>query len=90
MGLTQQQLADPETAIANLNRLRAAGLYRDALAYHDLTGVRILLAEDNTVNQLLAHLRHERGPVGRVHRVAAEDGQGRGFRAASRGLRKAR
>ncbi|HXI26930.1 MAG TPA: M14 family metallopeptidase, partial [Vicinamibacterales bacterium] len=30
--------------LANLNRLRAAGLYRDALAYHDLAAVRVTLA----------------------------------------------
>ena len=28
---------------ANLNRLRAAGLYRDALAYHDLAGMRVTI-----------------------------------------------
>ena len=28
---------------ANLNRLRAAGLYRDALSYHDLAGVRVTI-----------------------------------------------
>src|SRR5262249_49867924 len=27
--------------IANLGRLRSAGLYRDALAYHDLAGLRL-------------------------------------------------
>jgi hypothetical protein len=30
-------------AFANLDRLRAAGLYRDALAYHDLGGVRVTI-----------------------------------------------
>ena len=27
--------------LANLDRLRKAGLYRDALAYHDLGGLRV-------------------------------------------------
>jgi hypothetical protein len=30
--------------LENLARLRAAGLYRDALAYHDLGGLRVALA----------------------------------------------
>jgi hypothetical protein len=33
-----------QAVIANLARLRAAGLYRDALAYHDLGGLRIAVA----------------------------------------------
>ena len=34
--------AEQATAVfANLNRLRAAGLYRDALAYHDLGDIRV-------------------------------------------------
>src|SRR5207237_5379098 len=31
-------------AFANLGRLRAAGLYRDALAYHDLGALRVTIA----------------------------------------------
>jgi hypothetical protein len=37
--------AEQVTAVvANLNRLRAAGVYRDALAYHDLGAVRVTAA----------------------------------------------
>src|SRR5262249_49123890 len=34
-------------ALANLDRLRKAGLYRDALAYHDLGGLRVSIGWDH-------------------------------------------
>ena len=33
--------------IANLDRLRKAGIYRDALAYHDLGGLRVTIGWDH-------------------------------------------
>lgn len=45
--------------IANLNRLRAANLYRDALAYHDLGAVRLTLGwehESKPASEIVATL----------------------------------
>jgi hypothetical protein len=47
-------------ALANLVRLRAAGLYRDALAYHDLAALRVAIGWE-----------HEAGPADLVATVDA-------------------
>jgi hypothetical protein len=41
---TMMSAQQARAVIANLGRLRAAGLYRDALAYHDLGAVRVTVA----------------------------------------------
>jgi hypothetical protein len=40
---TMMSAAQASAVVGNLNRLRAAGLYRDALAYHDLGAVRLTI-----------------------------------------------
>ncbi len=52
--------AEVKAVVANLARLRAAGLYRDALAYHDLGEIRIAAAwtfDEDAKAQLVADLR---------------------------------
>ena len=67
--------AEQVTAVfANLNRLRAAGLYRDALAYHDLGAVRVTVAlgaREQAGHRDCRDARAERhaGAVSRHHEV---------------------
>jgi hypothetical protein len=52
--------------IANLSRLRAAGLYRDALAYHDLGAVRLTIAwehESKLASEIVATLDANGSPA---------------------------
>ena len=51
---------------ANLTRLRAAGLYREALAYHDLGGVRVTLGwehESKPASEVVATLEPNGAPA---------------------------
>jgi hypothetical protein len=53
-------------ALGNLNRLRAAGLYRDALAYHDLGTVRVTAAwehESKAATETVATLEANGSPA---------------------------
>jgi hypothetical protein len=53
-------------ALANLNRLRTAGLYRDALAYHDLRGIRVTVGwehESKPSSEIVATLEPNGTPA---------------------------
>src|SRR4051812_926018 len=63
---TMMSAQQATAVIANLGRLRAAGLYRDALAYHDLGGMRITVAwehESKPATEVVATLEPNGAPA---------------------------
>jgi hypothetical protein len=63
---TMMSAQQATAVIANLGRLRAAGLYRDALAYHDLGAVRVTVAwehESKPATEVVALLEPNGAPA---------------------------
>ena len=63
---TMMSAEQVSAVFANLNRLRAAGLYRDALAYHDLGAVRVTIGwehESKPGTELVATLDPNGSPA---------------------------
>jgi hypothetical protein len=54
---TMMSAEQAQAIVANVGRLRAAGLYRDALAYHDLGGIQLHAAWEHDVNPKSAIVR---------------------------------
>ena len=70
-------------AIVNLGQLRAAGLYRDALAYHDLGGLKVMVGWDHEAKpatDIVATLEGNGNPAAwpdiATYRVADSTGSG--------------
>src|SRR6185503_15656488 len=63
---------------ANLARLRAAGLYREALAYHDLASLRVAIGWDHEIKPTDVIVKLEGGspaPFPDIRTAAATDPQ---------------
>jgi len=63
---TMMSAEQVRAALANLNRLRAAGLYREAIAYHDLGALRVTIAwehESKPTTQIVATLEPNGTPA---------------------------
>ena len=90
--------AEQATAVfANLARLRSAGLYRDALAYHDLGTVRVTLAwehESKAGTEVVATLEPNGTPAPfpdiKKYRARVDVAPAAGPRISSSGIRRSR